>query len=201
MVEHHGIHHQEFFSDSQYSGLCGLLFWKCSLFWVTVTTMELVSTFASWWSSGSIIKGSSSAGVTPLSWSWWWFLRCCRWLVAFSYDWHQILHGLEEKENPSRTWKLGIDWFWFFYHTQLMILQGDIILLWVWSIELICLLLLQLWFVQLWYQQATEDTFVYIFFFSNLRFAGLGNKLHLDCCIRGGFWFFKLWIWALYLLL
>jgi hypothetical protein len=42
---------------------------------------------------------------------------------------------------------------------------------------------------------------VYIFFFSNLQFAGLGNNFHLACCIRGGFWFFKLWIWALYLLL
>lgn len=94
---------------------------------------------------------------------------------------------LGRERKSLKDLKVG-DWLILvFYHTQLMILPGDIILLWVWSIELICLLLLQLWFVQLWYQQATEDTFVYIFFFSNLHFAGLGNKLHLDCCIRGGF--------------
>jgi len=28
---------------------------------------------------------------------------------------------------------------------------------------------------------------VYIFFFSNLCFAGLGNKLHLDCCSKRRF--------------
>jgi hypothetical protein len=50
----------------------------------------------------------------------------------------------KRKKIPQGLESWGLIDFGFFYHTQLMILQGDIILLWVWSIELICLLLLQL---------------------------------------------------------
>jgi len=56
----------------------------------------------------------------------------------------RVFMAWKRKKIPQGLESWGLIDFGFLSHTQLTILQGDIILLWVWSIELICLLLLQL---------------------------------------------------------